>query len=165
MMKKIFLIWIFSFFYFWASAEITPADREKITQNHHIVMGFFMEDFEDALRESQITIIDKTEINSRNPAIYGYYRGHIPVIVQLKDCELEFKPQFCAGALVSVMITDGKIPDEALNHYWWAHIWQNDNERIEVGIPLSLAYVEYDRLKIWFFNIIEMINTITGEPK
>ena len=112
-------------------------------------------------------VLDTRPIYEGEPAIYAFYNAgsNIDVTVDLKECELEFNPQFCAGALFRIIIPNRKISGDWQKIYWWANFTKDDEDGMKIEIPVSLSYVEYEKLNQWIIAIVEMLNTITGEPK
>ncbi|MFV0431415.1 MAG: hypothetical protein ACK5MJ_04460 [Alphaproteobacteria bacterium] len=151
-----------------ATAEITQEQREQIIHHEDVVQGFFMEDFEKAFATTSINVEQVYKLEDSNAGLIGKYGDNTDIVAHLQQCELEFFPQFCSGALIYVTIhnIDGSKNLKALeDEFWWAIVKNRSDEYIELVIPLSLAYVEYDVLENWMHAIMRMVDYITGEAK
>ncbi len=130
--------------------EITEKDRSIIQEDRLVVFGVFPKDLETKLQDYGFTIIEARLDKSKNHYIHASLENTGILWINLKECEIEHTPTYCASAQLHILVnpkTSEERQQELLSAFWRYRAFRLGDHRIFSSFmdfsDVSEAYMDF----------------------
>lgn len=137
--------------------EITEEDRNLIQENGSVLFGVYPKDLEDKLQSYGVTILDsRLDKTENNYFISASLQSSEILQINLKGCEIEHTPTYCASAVIRVLV-NSEVSNERLQELlltFWRYRLFNLGENIIFSSFIDFSDVSENYID---FRIEELI--------